>query len=497
MTKSKVFFVLCLAFIAGIGLHSFFAPDQRILEPFSWYVGFLFFGVAGLLWLCNPSQHPLKLKGGVVGLCLAFVFLGLFRYAQITPVIDGQHILSFVNQEVAVRGVVNGLPRKREKTTAYVVRLTTLNGKLLLTVPPLPTYRFDEELFIKCTPQPLSQYEKWAVREGVSASCVFPEHVARMGSLTLPSPLGRGVGVRAMLYHARDSFDARLRKLFPDPYGGLLAGILYGDTSGISRELREAFRITGLAHLTALSGYNISIISWVLTGGLIWVGLTRKQALPVTLLLIFAFVLATGAEASVVRAAIMGSLVSLAQGIGRARHPRNALALAGVAMLAVNPRLLRFDLGFLLSFVATVALLYLADDIERRTLVRKLPEIWEIRKAAAASVTAITFTTPLLLYHTGILGPFALLVNVLTVPVVPAVMALGSLTVLADLLWHPLGIGLSFLTRVPLVYMVGVAEWFAKFGAFHVRLSFFAAAILFGVMAWAMWQWKKQGRLHK
>lgn len=518
MSKSKAFFILCLSFIVGIAAHSFFSPEKIIGEPFWWYVGFLTSIVAGILfWSSGRQSAPARACARYSIFFLAFFFLGFFRYSQTIPIIDEYHIAHYLGQEMAVHGVIDSLPRKREKTTAYVIKVTNIAqsfrsdvrtkamsytyGKLLLTAPPYPPYNFGNELFIKCTPQPLSQYEKWAVREGVSASCAFPKHISSAPSLRvrdsspfLPLRLrGSQRGLRTVhtaLFEFRDRFDTRLRSLFPDPYGGLLAGILYGDTSGLSRSLREAFRITGLAHITALSGYNITIISWVLVGGLIGVGLTRKQAMPVTLLLIIAFVLATGAEASVVRAAIMGSLTALARNVGRARHPRNALALAGVAMLAVNPRLLRFDLGFLLSFVATIALVYFADDIERRTLVRKLPKIWEIRKAGAASVSALIFTTPLLLYHTGIFGPFALLVNILVVPVVPVIMALGFLAVALDFLWHPLGLAISFLARAPLEYVVNLAEYFARFGALHIRLSFLAASVLFCLIAWKMRQWK-------
>lgn len=486
MTKSKAFFILCLAFVVGVAAHSFFSPESRIINLFWWYVGFLVFVSLGAVFIFGHWK-----LFGICCLVFGIFAFGLFRYSQTIPLVDEYHLVHYVGHEVSVRGSVDSFPRKREKTTAYVVKLATPEGKLLLTAPSYPSYNFGDELFIKCTPQSLSQYEKWAVREGVNASCVFPKHVS-----VASTPPKLSFDIKAKLFEVREKFDTRLRSLFPDPYGGLLAGILYGDTSGISRSLREAFRTVGLAHITALSGYNITMISWVLVGGLIGVGLTRKQALPVTLLLIIAFVLATGAEASVVRAAIMGTLTALARSVGRARHPRNALALAGVVMLAVNPRLLRFDLGFLLSFMATIALVYFADDIERRTLVRKLPKIWEIRKAGAASVSALIFTTPLLLYHTGILGPFALLVNLLVVPVVPAIMALGALAVAADFLWHPLGLAVSFLARVPLQYIVKVVEYFSRFGALHIQLSFISAAVLFCFIAWKMRQWKNADHSH-
>ncbi|OGL66112.1 hypothetical protein A3B21_04165 [Candidatus Uhrbacteria bacterium RIFCSPLOWO2_01_FULL_47_24] len=511
MRKSTLFFLLCLAFILGIAAHSIISPEKRIFESFVWYAGFLANGVVGAIVLCSRSSlgcASRRLKtGGYTIFFLALFFLGLFRYSQIISpsVIE-------VGQRKTFQGVVDALPRVREKTVAYVVRLSSHpttspglrppsplgrgegEGKILLTAEKFPQYQFGDELLFICVPEALSEYEQYAKRDGVSAACAFPEHVSTLTRPTASLSLRERGGVRATLYVVREKFESHLKQLFPNPYGGLLAGILYGDTSGISSALKVAFRETGIAHITALSGYNITIISIVLLSALIYVGLTRKQALPATILLILAFVLMTGAEASVVRAAIMGFLAMGAKGIGRLSKPRNAMALAGAVMLAVNPRLLKFDLGFLLSFLATIALIWFADDIAKRTLVRKLPKVWKIREAGAASCAAIIFTTPVILYMTGILGPFALLVNILVVPTVPAAMALGATAVALDMLWHPLGLGLSFIARAPLQYIAAVAEFFARFGAFHLQISFLAAFILFCGIVGGVYVWKQTGK---
>lgn len=484
MKKSTIFFFLCLAFTLGVAAHSLLVPGRRVADPFSLYVAALASGGAGLLvWR--------RRKMAVACLGLALFILGAFRYNQTITEASAYHIAQRIGEEVTVRGLVDGLPRRREKTAAYVVKLEcpvkgAECGKLLLTTPLLPEYKYGDALSITCKAQPLGEYERWAIREGVGVSCAFPEHVAVVSE-------GKGLRVKAVLFKVRALFHEKLTRLFPDPHGGLLAGILYGDTGSMSRALKETFRTTGLAHITALSGYNISIISVVLLSALVYVGLTRRQALPLAVIMILGFVVATGAEASVVRAAIMGLLAAGAKGIGRLLRPRNALALAGAAMLAVNPRLLRFDLGFLLSFAATVALVWFASDIEARTLVRKLPKLFEIRGTAAASVSALLFTTPILLYYTGIFGPFSLIANVLVVPIVPAAMTLGFFAVAADFLWHPLGIGLSFIARVTLEYIVRIAEWLARFGALHIRISFLTALTLFCVVVWCMWLWKKRG----
>lgn len=444
--RSTVFFVLCLSFVGGVAAHSIVWPGQRILEPFWWYILFLIAVVSGII---SFGFGHLRAFGFW---CLGFgIFaLGLFRYAQTIPRAHAHHVLSALGKDVKLEGVVDALPNVREKTISYVVQLQNMEGKLLVTADSSPAYRYGDLIAFICTPTSISEYEQYAVREGVNVSCAFPEHIALIGS-------DHGSRTFMKLLTVRSAFEAHLKRLFSDPYGGLLSGILYGDTSELSRDLKDTFRITGLAHITALSGYNITIISFVLMGLLISLGFWKTQAMPIAMLLILAFVFVTGAEASVVRAAVMGFLVMAAKGVGRLSKPRNALALAGAVMLAINPKLLRFDLGFLLSFLATIALLYFSSDIAKRTLIRKLPSIWNIRESAAASCAVLLFTTPVILWKIGVAGPFALLTNILVVPIVPAAMALGFVATLADfcgtrwgsvfLLWRACRLAISLRLR--------------------------------------------------
>lgn len=514
MRKSIFFFLACVAFISGIAIHSLVSPERRILDPFWWYAGFLGCGMIGVSVLGSRNSLGCvsrRLKtGGYICIFFALAFLGFFRYGQSVPVIDEQHIAYYVGREVTVRGVVDSLPRVREKTVVYVIKVSAdrraslrsarddvqLEGKLLLTTERLPEYKYGDTLTFTCTPAALNEYEQYARKDGVLASCAFPSQIARVIMSEAKEPGFHSTGFftafRMTLYVIRARVHAQLASLFPDPYGGLLAGILYGDTSSISSSLKDTFRVSGLAHITALSGYNISIMSRVLMSALIFVWLTRKQALPVTLAMITGFVLATGAEASVVRAAIMGSLVALAKGIGRLAKMQNALALAGAIMLAISPRLLRFDLGFALSFLSTIALLAFSDPLARRSLIRYFPKAFGIQEAAASSAAALLITLPLILYVIGKIGPFSLLVNILVVPVVPFAMGVGAAAVAADFIFHPLAVPVAWATRLLLGYIVSVAEYFGRFGALQVRLNAFFAVVLFVCVTGGLWIWMRR-----
>lgn len=514
MRKSTLFFLFCLLFILGIALHSFISPDKIILKPFWWYVAFLGCGAAGIIVFCSRSSlgrvsRQLK-TSGYICIFLALALLGFFRYGQSIPVIDEHHIAYYVGREIAIRGVVDALPRVREKSVAYVISVvdiwrpdlrfgggTASVGKLLLTADRLPEYNYGDTLAFTCAPTALGEYEQYARKDGVTASCAFPNRLAVSAHSHVTTKNNLAAKTRMALYSIRERVHARLTALFPEPYGGLLAGILYGDTSGISRELKDAFRVSGLAHITALSGYNISIMSRVLVGALISLWLTRVQALPVALVVIAGFTMATGAEASVVRAAIMGSLVAIAKGVGRLAKMNNALVAAGAVMLAISPRLLRFDLGFALSFLSTIALLVFSDPIARRSIIRYFPKAFGIQEAAASSASALLMTLPLILYVIGTVGPFSLLVNILIVPVVPFAMGFGAAAVAIDFLVHPAAVPIAWATRLLLGYIISIATYFARFGAFHVKVSAFFALILFVGITGGLWVWARRKEILK
>ncbi len=492
MRKSTVLFVLCISCIAGIAFHAFLSPDTKIFGPFIWYIAGLSVMVLGILVWAAEGYRAGGWRFYILFFAAAF-FLGVFRYAQQIPPISPHSILYQLDRTISFRGVILTLPKVSERSVSYVVTVEAIrnqgndwiegNGKLLIRASRFPQYRYGDELLITCSPRALDQYEQYARKQGVVAACPFSEQLQVVAQ-------NRGSPYQAFLYGIRERISNRVQSLFPDPYGGLLSGILYGDTSGVSSELQDAFRRTGIAHITALSGYNITVISKIVIGALVALWLTRKRALPVMVLLVFLFVLATGAEASVVRAAIMGILVALSQGFGRLAKMKVAIALAGTVMLMLNPFLLRLDLGFQLSFLSAIALISFSSEFATRTWLKHLPSFFGIREAGASSAAALIVTMPLLLYITGKVSPVSLFANIIVVPIVPLTMLVGSIAVLFDIIWHPLGLVSSWLARVLLGYIIAVAEWFGRVEVFHIALTAPAAAILFLAVVSGLWFWK-------
>ena len=93
----------------------------------------------------------------------------------------------------------------------------------------------------------------------------------------------------------------------------------------------------------------------------------RRSAFYFVLMVIFLYVLFIGFPASAIRAALMGSVLLLAQKLGRLRSADRALLFVATLMLIINPSLLLFDVGFQLSFSATLGIIYLKPIIDKKT----------------------------------------------------------------------------------------------------------------------------------
>lgn len=203
----------------------------------------------------------------------------------------------------------------------------------------------------------------------------------------------------------------------------LATGLLLGDDSGFSDVLRDAFRATGTTHIVALSGFNVAIIlTLVLERGAVVFG--RRRASFIGLVFLAAFVVMTGAAASVVRAAIMASVVVSARLFGRPVDPWRAILYAVVPMLLVSPALLIHDLGFQLSVASTAGIMLGVDPL--MVWLKFIPEFGGIRSNLATTMAATLATLPIILASFSRLSLVSLPVNVVVLPFIPLAMAISA-----------------------------------------------------------------------
>lgn len=266
-------------------------------------------------------------------------------------------------------------------------------------------------------------------RKGIAATMSVGK-----GGLTL-EPGGSGGIIRA-IHDIRRSLRETLRTtLAPDKRAGaLLCALVLGDRTEMGDDLEESFARTGTIHLLAVSGFNVAIVAWViwLVAGLL--GLGRRLSGALVLVAVVAYALVTGAPPSVVRAAVMTGAFVLAILGRRQFDPVHAVALAALVLLVLRPFDL-FSVGFQLSFVAVLGIVFLTKDLAAVMRppaslleqvagdeeVKWLRRFWwaakpNLANAAAASPAASFAVAPLTAFYFHLFSPITVLVNLIAVP---------------------------------------------------------------------------------
>lgn len=402
----------------------------------------IFLGVAGgtflfSFWLSGEQKLLLLAVA-----CLAF---GVFRYQQsflpdaVTTVQDK------IGISVRVEGIISADIERRvgiQQTILSHVSVAdeSVSGKILVRFPLFPKLSYKDRVVFSCLlkkPEPFQgfAYDRQLAARGVMAVCSFPEFVSVISH--------QPGGLVGSILWGRDALVARLHAVIPEPHASFVAGLLFGGSSSLSSDVRDDFSRTGLSHILAASGFNVSLFSLYLLHLLLQSPLGRRRGLIVTSLLLLVYLFAAGATPAVVRATVMAGMLVLQKAIGRRASLRNAFLFALTFMLLLNPRLLLDDVGFQLSFVATAALVFVLPRFE--SWFEFISEFAGVRTAVASSSVAIVCTLPILFWHFGELSLVAPLANALVLPFVPLLMVLGVIGMIGGSFVALPAYGLSFM----------------------------------------------------
>lgn len=433
MTKSQVFFWLLIAFSAGVALASYVPLGLTGASAI-----FGFGGAIAAFGLLGANRGRLV----VWGLAISVLAAGMLRFIQSSR--PPPSFLAEAGGRVAIAGVVDDDPERRSKSQQLIIRREPEGDRVLVISRPFPVYAYGDRLRIEGRlerPENFSSdfdYAAYLARDDIFFLMRFPE-VELLGR-------GGGSAFYRFLFGLKERFAGHLERALPEPQAAFLSGLILGERQDFPETLTDQLRRSGTSHLVALSGYNITIVGDALLTGLMFVFVPFRWAFWLAVSGIVGFVALTGASASVVRAAIMGGLVLVARREGRLYRMRNALAVAACAMLVANPKVLRFDVGFQLSFLATLGIVYGAPMVEHwyeRMKIRIFLPLRDIgllrpafnrtpvrhrsllRDTLIATLSAQLAVLPLLVYYFGSLSLVSPLANLAVIPAIPLTMLFG------------------------------------------------------------------------
>ncbi|HID51670.1 MAG TPA: DNA internalization-related competence protein ComEC/Rec2 [Anaerolineae bacterium] len=465
--------------------------------------------VGGLLSLAAALLLRRRKHTAALLACVGVIGLAGFRYHAALPTIDEAYIAWYNDtNDITLTGLVAEEPEVTDRSINLrlnAASVTLPDGRILPVtgLVQVRAYRYPEieygmklELYGRLETPPSDgdfNYRAYLERQNVYSSM----------SLPYVTVLGEGEG--SPLYHAiltvKHRAQESITQLLPSPQSALLSGILLGNDNGMPPDLADDFRNTGMTHIIAISGFNIAILIAILMG-LTGSWLPQRPAVIVSIAGIVFYTIMVGADASVVRAAVMGSVYLIAaRWMGRPNYAFASLFLAGWLMTLIRPFTL-WDVGFQLSFTATLGLMLYADGLTqwtRRQLLRVADRqtvrhvMAVISEAVLITLAAQILTLPLMIGYFRQISLISLPANALILPAQPGVMIWGGLATIVGMISPALAQPIAWVAWLFLTYTISLVRMFARVpgAALPVDVSWTAVILIYlliGAATWLMMQ---------
>lgn len=353
--------------------------------------------------------------------------------------------------------------------------LENYTGQILVHTPLYPEYNYGDVLQIGCKlrqPEVIINdngqkffYDQYLAKDDIYATCYRPRI----------KWLDQNKDFKNIFFSAKQYFWQNLNNHLREPASSLAKAMLLAARREMSSDLRDMFSRTGLSHVVAISGLHIAIIVYILQAFLYLLGLSRQQVFFGIVIILLSYLFLLGFPSSAVRASLMVGFVMLGPFLGRPTTSINSLLLAAIILVSLNPLVIVYDIGFQLSFLAVLGLLWYVNWWQR--ILKFIPNIFKIREMISVTLAAQMFTWPLIVYYFHILSIISPTANIFILPLLPVVLILslllsffGFIPFLAQVIAWPLFILLKII--------VVITTHFAQIPFSFVKLENFSLVYL-------------------
>lgn len=435
-------------------------------------------------------------SGAVVIVCAALlvgVVIGNARLAAI----DGDALRVDSGTSLTLTGFAETPPRFSRGTGRFT--FDSSRGRVVVESPVIPRgIRTGSGLRVVGTVRaPPDWYRANVERQGIKLMLYADSVEATGGS--------RG-GLSGGVDQLRNRAEAALSRAMPEREASLARGFVLGQDQDIDPLTVTDFQNSGLAHLLAVSGQNVVLLSLLGIAFMAAAGVGYRWRLIVLAGLILLYVPLAGGGPSIQRAGVMGLAGLAALAASRPSLRVFVLALAAAVTLLINPRA-SADVGWQLSFIAVIGIALLAGPVRRRLEAvagfgQGTGSSVGIGRLAldgvAVTVAASVVTAPLMAFHFERVPVAGVLANVVALPAVAPAMWLGMTSAAVGLIWSGLSVPLNLLNSLLLAYIAQVATWFgrpewavAEAGIHSVAALISVYLALVALMGIALWLTRK------
>ncbi len=386
------------------------AADYFFLASSSFLTGLWLNQLTWLWFIFSLAFLILIKRQKLLLLGVLFFILGGYYAAFNQKTVSQTDLEDIINEDETYAEVISE-GRENSFNKEFIVAIkpktkTQPRVKALLELPPYSQVNFGDELKLKAKKEIIDQ--DYYLNQKIFLK-LRPNQI---------EVIGRRQSLQSFLIKSKNSINEKIKQKLSFNASQFLAGLLYGKEIN-DPELKNNLKKTGLSHLTAVSGYNLTLISSIVFEFLKIFPLSRLILFFLSTFSILIFSLFVGGQASVIRASLMGVLIIFCKSSGRIPLKRNVLTAAAISISLFQPSTLIFDLGFQLSFLATIGILYLAQPLEKLFRFKVLAETF----------SAQLLTLPIIWYHFGQINFFSLFINAIVLPIIPSLMILGLIAI--------------------------------------------------------------------
>ena len=376
---------------------------------------------------------------------------------------------------VLIKGVVNSAPDYGVKKVSFILRAQEIiinhhskkvKGIVLANVFSRLKFSYGDRLILEGKlhrPFDFGQNANFSYREYLRNQGIYYILSVRKDSKIELLERGRGNPLIARSLKVRQKFKDIFDKYLLSTNARVLSAITLGERRGFPEDLKNSFIRTGTAHIIAISGFNVGIITFLAL--ILFKALRIKQkaryffAIP----LLIGHMYAVGAGASVVRATIMALVFIFAYLINRQPRIGNSLSISALIILGCNP-LQIFDIGFQLSFVSVIGIVILSPRI--MNLFKARPKRNFIFRTAlnsfSVSLAAWLSTLGFTLYYFQIFSPVTILANLIIVPLASLSIILGFTLGLAAVFLPVLSIPIANTTNLAMAVLFKIVFFISR-----------------------------------
>lgn len=449
MRLYDIFFFVAIFFLIGVFLASFNLSFSIII------IATLF---SGAIFLFSGYLKGHSRSFWIAGLIL-FVILGAFYYFWDDKQFQKTNLV--FDQKTSFSGVIIAVEKGASQKLTVDLQ-NSQKGLILVTAKSYPSFQYGDLIGFEGVAKKTDNfsYGKYLRKNRIIGIIDYPQ------ISLLKSNQGNPIKDKLLIF--KDKTIEVFQRILPSEKAAFLSGLTLGERGEFSKTFKDAMSKSGTTHLVALSGYNISIIITIVFGlFLSSFGVGKRLAFVFSVVFVLLFVMMTGGEASVVRAAVMGIIALLAKEVGRIHSFRNAIIFAAFLMILNNPKLLTFDVGFQLSFLAVIGLIYLSPIIKKLFHFKK-ESVFGWQDNFLSTLSAQIMVAPLLISYFSNFSFVSLLANLLILSVIPLTMALGFLGALVGFIFFPLAIVFGWFLNILLSYEVSLIKFFGSINFLNI-----------------------------